>query len=156
MNQKFKKGFTLVEMMIVVAIIAVLAGVAMPQYTKYVKVEGVNFMRQIADAEILYFSTRGSYFAVDTKAANGVADMTDNLFVTIPANSKFKNYKVDFCIENGGGFRVSSTIIDAVPGDDVNSIFMMYPKTNTGSIFINNYVNDTTGNIPTCTPATTS
>jgi len=158
MNRKFKRGFTLVEMMIVVAIIAVLAGVALPQYTKYVKksetVEGVNFMRQIADAEILYHSTRGSYYAADTKATNGVANMTENLFVTIPTNSKFKNFKVLFCTQNGGGFKVMATIADAVPADDANTIFMMYPKTAEGSIFINNYVNKESGNDPDCTTPT--
>jgi len=34
---KYKKAFTLVEMMIVVSIIAVLAGVALPVYKQYIR-----------------------------------------------------------------------------------------------------------------------
>ena len=65
-KKNFKKGFTLIEMMIVVAIIAILAGVAIPQYTKYVRkaeaVEAVSFLKQMVSAESAYLTSHGQFY----------------------------------------------------------------------------------------------
>ena len=161
MKKNMKKGFTLVEMMIVVAIIAVLAGVAVPQYGKYIKksetVEGVTLMRQILDAEVLYNTTNNAYLDFNTKTGTDNVDkLQAKLYVTLPDGAKFANYKVETCIEgNGGGFMLTSwtgTTDDATVLTE--AIYMVFPKRagSDKSSYIENYVNGTTSatNVPNC------
>jgi prepilin-type N-terminal cleavage/methylation domain-containing protein len=56
-----KKGFTLIELMIVIFIVGVLAGVAIPMLSKYLKKSktaeaGIN-LRKIYDGEVVYYIT---------------------------------------------------------------------------------------------------
>jgi len=144
-------------MMIVVAIIAVVAGVAIPQYQKYVKksetVEGVNLMKQIADAEILYSTTNNDYLTFNTKTGTEKADkLVAQLYVTLPDGAKFENYKVEKCTAaNGGGFMVTSWTGATDDATDLTkAVYMVYPKRETKSFYIENYTNGTTNTAPAC------
>lgn len=69
------KGFTLIEVMIVVAIIGILAAIAYPSYDEYVKrgnrTEGQAFLQDVAARQERYFSQNNEY--ADTAAKLNVS-----------------------------------------------------------------------------------
>ncbi|MEO5695695.1 MAG: type IV pilin protein [Burkholderiaceae bacterium] len=73
-------GFTLIEMMIVVAAIAILAAVALPSYREYIK----KSRRAEAQSYLLTVAGRQQQFLVDTRGFSSATDPAD--IAPVPKN----------------------------------------------------------------------
>src|SRR5450759_4544897 len=83
---KHAKGFTLIELMIVVAVIAIIAAIALPQYKQYV----VRGNRAAAEAFMMDVANREKQYLLDARIyAPDLATLT----MTTPANVS-KNYTI--------------------------------------------------------------
>ena len=73
MNAK-QRGFTLIELMIVVAVIAIIAAVAYPSYTQYV----IRSNRAAAQAQMLEIANRQQQFLMANRTYASKTQLTDS------------------------------------------------------------------------------
>ena len=106
MSKKLKKGFTLAELLIVVAIIAVLTAIAVPLFVtsldkaeKATKAANIRSLRAAAVTYILTMEEGNDYYTICYN--NGVLDVSDDgFYVTATlSNGDFSN----FVIAKGSG-----------------------------------------------------
>lgn len=73
------RGFTLIELMVTIAIVAILAGIALPGYQNYVR----KSHRSAAQAEMLDIANRQQQFLLVNR---GYATTLSNLGYTVPSD----------------------------------------------------------------------
>jgi len=127
MKAKLQKGFTLIELMIVVAIIGILAAVALPAYQDY------TVRSRVSEGLVL---ASGLKTVVADNASNGTPAADGGLFKGMPTDAAGTTFcsAAGTCSLNGG---VASKNVSTIVGNTANGVITVtYQAAASGQVLL--------------------
>ncbi|MBC8548546.1 MAG: prepilin-type N-terminal cleavage/methylation domain-containing protein [Gammaproteobacteria bacterium] len=107
MVSRKNKGFTLVELLVVVALIGILSAIAVPAYNGYINTAKINSaqnaLRLIHLAEVEYFSDNDEYYTATSDCGENsdlASSINTSIFGGVKTISEEEKPDFYFCIES--------------------------------------------------------
>lgn len=102
---KKKNGFTLIELMVVVAVVAILVAIALPQFLQYFakarRSEGMVVLKGLFTSEIAYYGTYDSFAFPDGGGTSGIPQSLGTVQGVVTGSPKFYNFTANPQIMQG-------------------------------------------------------
>ncbi len=127
-RKEFARGFTLIELMIAIAVLGILLAIAVPNYTKYVR----ESRRAQAQSEMLQMRVGMEKWRANKISYRSDADTTNTATTNTPANAGFTGTNDYYTYTIAAGDNTYTITATAVTGKS--------------------QVNDETGSGTSCTP----